>query len=233
MRLDRFLAETTSLTRSMAKKALHQGLVTVNGEVVKKGDVQITDQEVRYQGQVLSLRAPLYLMLNKPEGYISSTEGDLHPSVLNLVPPEWREGLHPAGRLDLDTTGLLLLTDDGQWSHRVTSPRKELGKIYRVWLADDLGHSVADQFAEGILLKGETKPTRPATLEVVSSREVLLQIHEGKYHQVKRMFAAVGNRVVKLHREQVGEIRLDPQLEPGQWRHLTPKEISSVDQGRL
>ncbi len=232
MRLDRFLAETTSLTRSTAKKALHQGLVTVNGEVVRKGDLQITDQEVRYQGQPLSLREPLYLMLNKPEGYISVTEGDIHPSVLNLVPSEWRESLHPAGRLDLDTTGLLLLTDDGQWSHRVTSPRKELGKIYRVWLAEDLDEAVIGQFAEGILLKGEAKPTRPATLEIVSPRDVRLQIHEGKYHQVKRMFAAVGNRVVKLHREQVGAIVLDPALEPGQWRHLTPEEVRSVEKGK-
>ena len=228
MRLDRFIAESTGLTRSLAKKILHKGLVEVDGQVVKKGDLQIAEQQVRLEGKLLSLPNPRYFMLHKPVGYLSSSQSEVHPSALSLLPEELREGLHCAGRLDVDTTGLLLLTEDGQWSHRVTSPNKELGKVYRVWLAEDVDASVIERFAEGIELDGERKPTRPAQLQLISPREVLLTIYEGKYHQVKRMFAAVGNRVEALHREQVGAIRLDPELAPGQWRSLTEKEIAAV-----
>ncbi|GAA3542789.1 16S rRNA pseudouridine(516) synthase RsuA [Zobellella aerophila] len=228
MRLDRFLSETTDLTRSFAKKALHKGLVEVDGVVVKKGDLQIDQQAVRYQGRLLSLSSPRYLMLHKPAGYISATQDEDHPCVLRLLPEGLQRGLQCAGRLDLDTTGLLLLTDDGQWSHRIRSPKKACGKIYRVDLAEPLADDVAGHFAEGLMLHGEEKATLPAQLEVITPTRVLLTIQEGKYHQVKRMFAAVGNKVVGLHRLQVGPIRLDDCLEPGQWRHLTEEEIGSI-----
>ncbi|WP_375056467.1 16S rRNA pseudouridine(516) synthase RsuA [Zobellella sp. DQSA1] len=228
MRLDRFLCEATGLTRSLAKKALHRGEVTVDGIIVKKGDLHVKEQEVRLEGRLLGLRLPRYLLLHKPKGYLSSTQDEDHPSVLTLLPAELRDGLQCAGRLDLDTTGLLLLTDDGQWSHRIRSPKKACGKTYRVDLAEPLAEDAAARFKEGVQLHGEPKPTLPATLDELTPTRVLLTIQEGKYHQVKRMFAAVGNKVVGLHRLQVGHIRLDDNLAEGEWRHLTEEEIASV-----
>ncbi|WP_107851031.1 16S rRNA pseudouridine(516) synthase RsuA [Oceanimonas marisflavi] len=228
MRLDRFLCETTGLTRSLAKKALSRGEVTVNGEVVKKGDIKIGEQQVCLAGRLLSLQPTRYLMLHKPPGYISATQDEVHPCVLQLLPPGLGAGLQCAGRLDVDTTGLLLLTDDGQWSHRLRSPKRACPKTYRVDLAEPLAAGTAERFAEGVLLNGEDKATLPATLEVISPTQVLLTIQEGKYHQVKRMFAAVGNRVTALHRLQIGEILLDDSLTEGEWRHLTQEEVASV-----
>lgn len=228
MRLDRFLSESTGLTRSVAKKALHRGEVTIDGEVVKKGDLQITEQEVRLAGQLLGKPAARYLLLHKPAGYISATQDEVHPCVLQLLPPELCRGIQCAGRLDVDTTGLLLLTDDGQWSHRLRSPKKACNKVYQVDLIEPLADGVAAQFAEGIMLHGEDKPTLPAQLETVTSTRVLLTIHEGKYHQVKRMFAAVGNHVVGLHRLQVGDILLNDDLAEGEWRHLSAAEVASI-----
>ncbi|MGR7923113.1 16S rRNA pseudouridine(516) synthase RsuA [Zobellella denitrificans] len=228
MRLDRFLCESTGLTRSLAKKALHRGEVTVDGIIVKKGDLHVQEQEVRLEGRLLRLRPPRYILLHKPKGYISAARDEDHPSVLTLLPAELRDGLQCAGRLDLDTTGLLLLTDDGQWSHRIRSPKKACGKTYRVELAEPLAEDAAARFQEGVQLHGEPRPTLPATLEVLAPTRVLLTIQEGKYHQVKRMFAALNNRVVGLHRLQVGTIRLDDSLAEGEWRHLTEEEIASV-----
>ncbi|WP_139215065.1 16S rRNA pseudouridine(516) synthase RsuA [Oceanisphaera psychrotolerans] len=228
MRLDRFLCESTGLTRSVAKKALHRGDVTVDGLVVKKSDQQINGQEVRLEGRLLVAPGPRYLLLHKPAGYISSTQDEDHPCVLQLLPPELRRGLQCAGRLDVDTTGLLLLTDDGQWSHRLRSPKKACNKVYQVDLSDPLASDVTQRFAEGVELHGEDKATLPATLEVLTPTRVLLTIQEGKYHQVKRMFAAVGNHVMGLHRLQIGDIVLDDSLAPGEWRHLTAEEIASI-----
>ncbi|WP_116474677.1 16S rRNA pseudouridine(516) synthase RsuA [Zobellella maritima] len=228
MRLDRFLCESTGLTRSVAKKALHRGDVTVDGIVVKKSDLQINDQEVRLEGRLLSAPSARYLLLHKPAGYISATQDENYPCVLRLLPPELCRGLQCAGRLDVDTTGLLLLTDDGQWSHRLRSPKKACNKVYQVDLSEPLASDVSQRFAEGVMLHGEDKATLPATLETITPTRVLLTIQEGKYHQVKRMFAAVGNHVESLHRLQIGDIRLDDNLEPGQWRHLTEEEIASI-----
>ncbi|MFH7586539.1 16S rRNA pseudouridine(516) synthase RsuA [Oceanimonas smirnovii] len=228
MRLDRFLCEATGLTRSLVKKALARGEVTVNGELVKKGDIKIDAQQVHLDGRLLSLQPPRYIMLHKPQGYISATQDEVHPCVLQLLPPELTSGLQCAGRLDLDTTGLLLLTDDGQWSHRLRSPKRACYKTYRAELAEPLAADAAARFAEGLLLHGEDKITLPATLDIISPTQVLLTIQEGKYHQVKRMFAAVGNRVIALHRLQIGDIQLDDTLAEGQWRHLTAEEVASI-----
>ena len=228
MRLDSFLSESTGLTRSVAKKALHRGDVTVDGVVVKKSDQQVNGQEVRLEGRLLGTPSTRYVLLHKPAGYISSTQDADHPCVLQLLPPELRRGMQCAGRLDVDTTGLLLLTDDGQWSHRLRSPKKACNKVYQVNLIEPLAADVAAQFAEGILLHGEDKPTLPAQLETMTPTRVLLTIQEGKYHQVKRMFAAVGNHVMGLHRLKIGDITLDDNLEPGQWRHLTAQEVASI-----
>ena len=227
MRLDKYISETTSLTRSQAKKALGRGDIAVDGEVVTKGTVKIDGQQVTYQGAVLALRGPAYLLLYKPAGYICSTVDESAPSVLRLLPPEYAR-LHCAGRLDLDTTGLVLLTDDGQWSHKIASPKKQCGKTYLVTLDRPLSPELVTRFDEGVLLNGEDKPTRPAQLTIIDTHSARLTIHEGKYHQVKRMFAAVGNHVVALHRERVGNIVLEDALEPGQWRELTAEEVASV-----
>jgi 16S rRNA pseudouridine516 synthase len=133
--------------------------------------------------------------------------------------------LHVAGRLDLDTTGLVLVTDDGQWSHHITSPKHKLPKRYQVTLQDPVSADAVELFAAGILLRNEHKRTRPAQLDIISPTQVELIIHEGKYHQVKRMFAAIGNHVTALHRASIGALNLDPDLQPGHYRPLTPNEL--------
>ncbi len=151
-----------------------------------------------------------------------------HPTVLYFLdePVAWK--LHAAGRLDIDTTGLVLMTDDGQWSHRITSPRHHCEKTYLVTLESPVADDTAEQFAKGVQLHNEKDLTKPAVLEVITPTQVRLTISEGRYHQVKRMFAAVGNHVVELHRERIGGITLDADLAPGEYRPLTEEEIASV-----
>ncbi len=230
LRLDKYLCESAELTRSEAKKLLKSGSVACNGEVVKNATYKVVnDCEVLLEGRSIAPIGLRYIMIHKPEGCICSTVGDQsHPSILELLDIEKPERLGICGRLDADTTGLVLVTDDGQWSHKITSPRKKCDKRYRVELIDPVEPAVIEAFAEGVMLNGEVKPTLPAELELLNETEVLLTIHEGKYHQVKRMFAAMGNRVSGLHREQVGQIELDEDLEPGEWRYLTDEEVASV-----
>ncbi|WP_442490112.1 pseudouridine synthase [Halomonas litopenaei] len=227
MRLDRFLSETTDLTRSLAKRALVRGEVTVNGELEKKAARHVaSDDAVRWEGRLLELVGLRYIMLHKPVGVECTARRGLYPRAVDLIDLPKAERLQPVGRLDVDTTGLLLLSDDGQWSHRITSPRHRSAKIYQARLArdlDDPDEAVA-RFAEGIMLEGEETPTRPATLTCHGPREVELAIVEGRYHQVRRMFAAIGNHVETLHRHTVGPLTLDTSLEPGQWRELTAHE---------
>jgi 16S rRNA pseudouridine516 synthase len=153
----------------------------------------------------------------------------VHPSILNLIDIEKHDRLHIVGRLDVDTTGLVLITDDGQWSHRITSPKKNCQKTYRVDLANKIRSDTIERFKKGLLLKNELKPTLPAQLVIQSKQKVLLSIQEGRYHQVKRMFAAVGNHVEALHRVSIGTITLDVQLGDGEWRYLTEDEITSMN----
>ena len=167
-------------------------------------------------------------MLNKPEGYVCSTDDPDHPTVLYFLDEPVAHKLHAAGRLDIDTTGLVLMTDDGQWSHRITSPRHHCEKTYLVTLESPVSDDTAEHFAKGVQLHNEKDLTKPAVLEVITPTEVRLTISEGRYHQVKRMFAAVGNHVVGLHRERIGAIELDPDLAPGEYRPLTEEEIASV-----
>ncbi|NRA82930.1 MAG: 16S rRNA pseudouridine(516) synthase RsuA [Gammaproteobacteria bacterium] len=225
MRLDRFLSENTNMSRKEAKRALHRESITVDMQVVKKGDVKIIDQQVHYEGVLVTIRKPVFIMLHKPAGYICSTVDDDGISVLDLLPEEMRHGLHIAGRLDKDTTGLVLITEDGQWSHRVTSPNKECYKTYLVEVELPLEQQLIEQFKAGIQLENENKLTKPAQLEIVTEKTARLKICEGKYHQVKRMFAAVDNRVASLHRESVGPLSIEDSLASGQWRDLTEQEI--------
>ncbi|WP_163935357.1 pseudouridine synthase [Paraferrimonas sp. SM1919] len=228
MRLDKFITQATELTRSNAKKALHRGDVTVDGEVEKDSGFKLkAGMQVCLEGQVLSLIGQRYIMMHKPDGFISSTVDEQLPSALNLIDIIKKDQLHIAGRLDADTTGLLLLTDDGNWSHRITSPNKAVGKRYRVQLADAITNEAISELEQGVMLRSEDKPTRPAKITVIEDKLVLLEIKEGKYHQVKRMFAAVGNKVIGLHREAISSIELDDSLEPGQWRFLNEDEINA------
>ncbi|QSX33045.1 16S rRNA pseudouridine(516) synthase RsuA [Shewanella avicenniae] len=230
MRLDKFICEATGFTRNLAKRALKQGEVEVDGHVVKDASFKLQpDMMVTLEGALLSLIGMRYIMMHKPLETLCSNVDEVYPSVLNLIDEPLVDRLHFAGRLDADTTGLLLITDDGQWSHRVTSPKRECGKRYRAWLAEPLVEDAEQRFLDGVALNGEKELTRPATLVRISDAEVLLTITEGKYHQVKRMFAAVGNKVTELHREAIGAIELDESLAPGEWRYLTEAEIASID----
>ncbi|MFC2992162.1 pseudouridine synthase [Halomonas tibetensis] len=231
MRLDRFLAETTELTRSLAKKALHREEVSVDGEIVKNPAMQIgDDNRVTWNDQPLALVGLRYLMLHKPAGVECTARRTLYPRAIDLVALPKAERLQTVGRLDVDTTGLVLLTDDGQWSHRVTSPKHRWGKVYRVTLDEPLeGEALARAvaaFAEGVTLDGEDKPTRPAELAMREPSVAELTLFEGKYHQVKRMFAAIGCHVAALHRESIGPLALGG-LPPGEWRELTADEVAA------
>lgn len=228
MRLDKFLCDCSDLTRSLAGKLIRQGEVMVDGIVVKQPAFHINEQsQIEFDGVLLTLeQRNRYFMLHKPEGYVCSNEDPDHPTVFFLMDEPAMGKLHVVGRLDLDTTGLVLVTDDGQWSHRITSPRHECAKTYHVWLADPVSLDAIELFAEGIYLRNETDKTRPAQLEILGECEARLTIHEGKYHQVKRMFASIGNKVVGLHRERVGGLTLDEELAPGEYRELTAEEIA-------
>lgn len=228
MRLDKFICKSTELTRTEAKKLLKTGDVKVNGEVVKNGATQVHENnEITIDGQQLTARSSRYIMLNKPVDTICSNVDEVYPSIFHLVDVDRAFDLHVAGRLDADTTGLVLVTDDGRWSHNIISPKKQCEKIYRVWLRDTVKDDVITVFEQGVQLQGETTLTKPAKLQIIDETEVLLTITEGRYHQVKRMFSAVGNRVVGLHREKIGNIELSD-LPVGEWRYLTEYEVNNV-----
>lgn len=233
MRLDRFLSETTPLTRSLAKRVLKNGDVTLNGKPIKQAATQIdTEQdEVAFNGEKLELVGLRYLMMHKPTDVECTARRGLYPRVIDLIDLPKVERLQSVGRLDADTTGLLLLTDDGQWSHRVTSPRHRCAKVYIAQLAEPVEGSAAEwainQVAEGIMLEGEETPTQPALLRFLTPTQAELTITEGRYHQVKRMFVALGNHVNALHRQSIGDITLPNDLAPGEWRELTAEEIAS------
>ena len=229
MRLDKYIAQTTDLSRALVKIALRNKRVMVNGELTKSASLVIgPDDIVQLDGNTLSSAGPRYFMLNKPAGYVCATSDNVHPTVLELLDEPNRQVLHIAGRLDIDTTGLVLITDDGPWNHRVTSPRSECEKTYYATLLTDLVEDAEERLQAGLQLHHEKHLTKPAKLERVYSNEVRLTICEGKYHQVKRMFAALDNRVLELHRERIGDIVLDDALAVGEYRALTEAEINSI-----
>jgi 16S rRNA pseudouridine516 synthase len=229
MRLDKFIGQATDFSRREIHILIKRGAVQVNGETVSKAALQLQVQDlVTLDDEPILQPQTRYLMLHKPAGYVCANSDSEHPTVLDLIDLPNKGSLQVVGRLDIDTTGLVLLTDDGQWNHRITAPKSECAKTYLVTTADPIDARTQTLFAEGILLHGEPKATRPAQLELLDTHCARITIHEGKYHQVKRMFAAAGNRVVTLHRESIGHIQLDPTLEQSQYRTLTPAEIASV-----
>lgn len=231
MRLDKYLCDALGATRKEATKIIKSGDVTVDDVVQKNGSFKVCDGSiVEWQEREIRKPGPRYIMLFKPDGFVCSHEDGFNHTAFVLLDEVKMEDLHFAGRLDVDTTGLVLITDDGKWSHRITSPKHKCEKTYRVWLVDPIEADYIEKFAQGIELRNEKEATLPANLEIVDEdeKEVLLTITEGKYHQVKRMFAALGNKVEHLHRERIGEILLDESLEPGEYRYLTEDEINSV-----
>ncbi len=229
MRLDKFICKSTELTRSEAKKLLKSGEVEVNGDVIKNPATQVHENNtITVDGQVLQARSSRYIILHKPLDTICSNVDEGYPSLLHLVEVDKAFDLHIAGRLDADTTGLVIITDDGRWSHNIISPNKECQKIYRVQLSRPIKEELIVTFTQGVQLQGEDGLTKPAILEIIDETEVLLTITEGKYHQVKRMFAAVGNRVIGLHREQIGSVSLG-KLALSEWRYLTEDEVASFN----
>jgi len=228
MRIDKFIGNNTDLSRTLIHVAFKKGCVKCNGELVSKTNASMNSNDViELNGCVIQPISTRYLMLHKPAGYVCANTDSDHPTVLDLIDLPRKHSLQVAGRLDLDTTGLVLLTDDGQWNHIITSPRRACTKLYQVTTAEPITNDTAAIFAAGVLLHGEEKPTLPASLTLISPHQAKLEIQEGKYHQVKRMFAAVGNKVLKLHREKIGSLRLDAELKPGEHRALTPAEIAS------
>ena len=230
MRLDKFLAHHLGISRTIVNKELKAKKVTVDGEIIKSGAYQLSSEHiVEYDGyEITPVTNNRYFMLNKPQGYVCSTEDPDHPTILYFIDEPMPEKLHAAGRLDLDTTGLVLLTDDGKWSHRITSPKHHCEKIYLVTVERPLTADLIEIFNNGIQLKSEKSLTKPAKLNIIDDFHAELTISEGRYHQVKRMFAAVDNHVVALHRKQIGNIKVD--IPEGEYRPLTQDEINSFNQ---
>jgi len=227
LRLDFYLSHVTDLARKAAKIAASKGRVTVNGVVVKKANYTVQEgDQICLDDALLAWPSEGYYLLHKPAGYVCATEDSDHPTVLDLLPSHLGQALKIVGRLDKDTTGLLLLTTDGQWLHRITSPRNACNKRYRMMLADPISDEELKQLEEGVMFNGETQPTLPAIAERISECDIYLTIQEGKYHQVKRMLAAVGNKVEELHRDQIGPLKLDADMPAGEFRELTEEEVA-------
>lgn len=229
MRLDRFLSNLAQFNRQTARQLLASGRVQVDGVVVCEGLYSVSQfSRIEVDNQLLQAGKPArYFMLHKPMGVVSATKHDEHRTVLDLLDEPDKADLHLAGRLDLNTSGLLLLTNDGQWSRRLTEPRSRLGKVYRVTTEQPISAEYIEVFAQGLYFAYEGLTTLPAELVILDSHSALLTLHEGRYHQVKRMFGHFQNKVIDLHRLSMGSIELDPQLAPGQYRALNPAEIAS------
>lgn len=234
MRLDKYLAEMGVGTRQEVKKQIRQGKVTVNGTVVKAADTKIDERcdEVTIGGRNISYVSYEYYMLNKPGGVVSATEDRRDTTVIDLIKDKKRKDLFPVGRLDKDTEGLLLITNDGDLAHRLLAPKKHVDKVYYAKIDGMVTEEDVKRFAEGIDIGAEEEEmTRPAKLDIMKSAEeseIRLTIHEGKFHQVKRMFLAVGKEVTYLKRERMGTLCLDENLKPGEYRLLTEEEIENV-----
>ena len=231
MRLDKFLCELGIGTRSEVKGYLKKGMVTVNGETIKKPEMKILENEDRvcFQGKELTYEAVQYFLLNKPAGCVTATKDRISETVMSFLPENRRDDLFPVGRLDKDTEGLLLITNDGQLAHGLLSPKKHVDKTYFARIDGEVKEVHRKLFLEGVDI-GDEYLTLPADLKILKSgpsSEIELTIHEGRFHQVKRMFEAIGTKVIYLKRISMGTLTLG-NLQPGEVRALTEKEISKL-----
>ncbi|MFC7373312.1 pseudouridine synthase [Fictibacillus iocasae] len=234
MRLDKWLSNSGFGSRKEVKQLIKGGAVTINGITVKDGKKQAVPQadKVAVHGEEIVYREFIYLMMNKPDGVISATEDNFHETVVDLIAEEYKQfDPFPVGRLDIDTEGLLLLTNDGQLSHSLLSPKKHVPKTYFAEISGAVTEEDVQSFAEGVELD-DGYVTKPGILNIleVSDNEskITITISEGKFHQVKRMFLAVGKKVEYLKRMKMGTLELDPSLQPGEYRELSEAELEML-----
>lgn len=232
IRLDKFIADRTEYSRSQIKVLVKKGAVKIDGMSAKTSDIKISpeEQSVTVEGKELTYREKTYIMLNKPEGYVSSTDSKDGANVIDLIPENLRvKGLFPAGRLDKDTLGLVFLTDDGELAHRILSPKHHVPKIYLVKLDRPFQSKYVDQFKNGILLENGEKCLPAKVMAVENNKNfAFVELHEGKYHQIKRMFAAVENHVERLMRLTVGGLELPENLGKGDYIELLHKDVERL-----
>jgi 16S rRNA pseudouridine516 synthase len=232
MTLEKILQSQGIGTRNECRALIHAGEVSVGGKVVddSRADFEPEGLEFTVAGKPWRYRRHIYIALNKPEGYECSRQPSHHLGVLLLLPHEFlRRGVQPVGRLDHDTTGLLLLSDDGQFIHRLSSPKYHVPKVYRATTADPVDSTQVRLLLAGVLLKDESSPLAALECRQLGLHEIEITLAEGKYHQVKRMLAAAGNHCESLHRVAIGGLRLEAlELSPGRWRYLDEDELSGI-----
>lgn len=233
-RLDKIISEQTYYTRSEIKKLISKGVVFVNGEQVKKPEIKYdeTNVSIKINGKEIEVNKHIYLLLNKPKGYISATEDSTQKTVLDLIPDKYKNrNLFPAGRLDKDTTGLVLITDDGEFAHNILAPRRHVKKEYEVTLDIPVTTEMVEGFKEGVnLIDGACKS---AILEITGEYTANVTIIEGRYHQIKRMFGCYGAKVIELNRICIGNLYLPKDLKLGEFKEATPEELEKIQERSL
>ncbi len=229
MRIDKYLADCGYGTRREVKELMKSGIVSVEGNTIKDPGQHIEPEKtkVTVRGETVVYRRLRYYLLNKPAGVITATEDASEKTVLELLPEKERKGIFPVGRLDKDTTGLLLLTNDGELAHMLLSPKRHVEKTYEVETEQPIPKEAVEMFRKGLVVD-EGFRALPAGLAVTGDKSANVTITEGKYHQVKRMFAAIGCHVIKLKRLTMGTLKLDEKLKEGDWRELSQAEITSL-----
>lgn len=231
MKIDRFLAKHEAMGGKTALRLLMDKRVTVDGRLITDKTHEVNRfSRIALDAKVIQEPArALYLMLHKPVGYLSATMDDTHHTILDLIDDQDRDTLHIAGRLDRNSSGLVLLTNDGRWSKRLMAPDKKVPKVYLVETREPIAPEAVAAFAQGFYFHTEDLTTLPAELEILDDHHARLTLYEGRYHQVKRMFHRIHNRVISLHRESIGSIKLPENLKEGMWRSLTKMETSFFD----
>jgi 16S rRNA pseudouridine516 synthase len=230
MRVDRFLSNLPCFNRKQVRLLLVEKRVRIDGQTVSDPHADVREfSHVEVDDEVLQAgKALRHFMLHKPAGCVSATRDPQHRTVLDLIAEPDKDDLHIAGRLDFNTTGLMLITNDGSWSRRLTQPQTKLAKVYYVETEQDIGPEYAIKFREGLYFAFEDLTTQPAGLELLGPKSARLSIVEGRYHQVKRMFGHFNNKVTRLHRERMGPLTLDNALKPGEYRPLSNHEIELI-----
>lgn len=230
-RIDKIISLQGKYSRKEVKKLISSHKVLLNGEIVKSSDVKVNveNDEIVIEGIKLNVKRKIYLILNKPQGYVSATTDKRDKTVLELVPEEFnKRNLFPAGRLDKNTTGLMIITDDGELAHNILSPKKHVKKSYKVTLDIDATEDMIEKFNNGIELNDGI--CKPAEMKIIGANVAIVTLREGRYHQIKRMFGCCGAKVIELHRISIGNLSLPNDLKEGECRELTDKELLKLQE---